>query len=218
MNCTIPAASVAAPLDTARRMHRDNLESGEWTDEALMRAYGQGDVRAFETLYARHKCATYRYFLRHTNGNVATADELHQDLWLRVVGARDRYTVQAKFSTWLYTLARHRMVDHWRSRDGVSLASLEDDGVVAQAEESVVAARDAGDDPLHASIDAETCRRLIAALADVPPLQRDAFLLHIEGGLSLDEIASLTATSGETVKSRLRYAYRRLRATLEDLQ
>ena len=58
---------------------------------------------------------------------------------------------------------------------------------------------------------------MFAALADVPTLQRDAFLLHVEGGLSLDEIASLTAASAETVKSRLRYAYRRLRATLEDL-
>ena len=66
--------------------------------------------------------------------------------------------------------------------------------------------------------DAETARRLVTALAEVPPLQRDAFLLHVEGGLPLDEIARLTATSGETVKSRLRYAYRRLRAKLEDLQ
>jgi len=183
-----------------------------------MRAYGQGDARAFETLYARHKGASYRYFLRHAGGDTATADELHQDLWLRVIGARERYEAQAKFSTWLFTLARHRLVDHWRSRHGISLASLEDDAVLTQVEDSAAASRDVDDDPLHASIDAETRRRLVAALADVPPLQRDAFLLHIEGGLSLDEIASLTATSGETVKSRLRYAYRRLRATLEDLQ
>jgi RNA polymerase sigma-70 factor (ECF subfamily) len=49
-------------------------------------------------------------------------------------------------------------------------------------------------------------------------LQRDAFLLHVEAGLSLDDIAALTAATRETVKSRLRYAYRRLRAALEDLQ
>ena len=211
-------AACAAPLDTARRMHTSDVEMEAWTDEALMRAYGLGDVQAFETLYARHKGGTYRYFLRHAGSNVATADELHQDLWLRVIGARERYEAQAKFSTWLYTLARHRMVDHWRSSHGVSLASLEDDGIVTQVEESVAASRDVDDGPLHASIDAETRCRLVAALADVPALQRDAFLLHIEGGLSLDEIASLTATSGETVKSRLRYAYRRLRETLEDLQ
>jgi RNA polymerase sigma-70 factor (ECF subfamily) len=212
------AASVA-PLDTARRMqHPGNVLMDSCTDEALMRAYGQGNARAFDTLYARHKGGTYRYFLRHAGSDVATADELHQDLWLRVIGARERYEAQAKFSTWLYTLARHRLVDHWRSHRGVSLASLEDDGIVTQAEESVAAARDVNEDPLHASIEAETCRLLVAALADMPPLQRDAFLLHIEGGLSLDEIASLTATSAETVKSRLRYAYRRLRETLEDLQ
>jgi RNA polymerase sigma-70 factor (ECF subfamily) len=80
------------------------------------------------------------------------------------------------------------------------------------------ASRDGSDDPLYATIDGEARRRLVAALADVPKLQRDAFLLHVEGGLSLEEIARLTAASGETVKSRLRYAYRRLRAALEDLQ
>jgi RNA polymerase sigma factor (sigma-70 family) len=199
-------------------MQPANAEQDERTDEALMRAYGHGDARAFETLYARHKAATYRYFLRHAGGNAATADELHQDLWLRVIGARERYEAQAKFSTWLYTVARHRMVDHWRSRHGVTLASLEDEPTVALAEESMSASRDWSDDPLHATIDDEARRRLVAALADVPKLQRDAFLLHVEGGLSLEEIASLTAASGETVKSRLRYAYRRLRATLEDLQ
>ena len=213
-----PVAAPVAPLDTARRMHTRNAETEPRTDETLMRAYGHGEAQAFESLYARHKGATYRYFLRHVGSDAATADELHQDLWLRVINARERYEAQAKFSTWLYTLARHRLVDHWRSRQGITLASLEDEAVATQAEESAAASRDIDDGPLHASIDAETRGRLVAALAGVPPLQRDAFLLHIEGGLSLDEIACLTATSGETVKSRLRYAYRRLRETLEDLQ
>jgi RNA polymerase sigma-70 factor (ECF subfamily) len=199
-------------------MPADDITMEQRPDEALMRAYGQGDARAFEPLYARHKGGTYRYFLRHLAGDVAVAEELHQDLWLRVIGARERYESQAKFATWLYTLARHRLVDHWRARHGISLASLEDDGVAAQAEERAVSVSDVDDGPLHATIVAETARRLVTALAEVPPLQRDAFLLHVEGGLPLDEIARLTATSGETVKSRLRYAYRRLRAKLEDLQ
>jgi RNA polymerase sigma-70 factor (ECF subfamily) len=59
---------------------------------------------------------------------------------------------------------------------------------------------------------------LQAALVDVPVPQRDAFLLHVEGGLSLREIAAVAGVPAETVKSRLRYAYRRLRAALEDLQ
>jgi RNA polymerase sigma-70 factor (ECF subfamily) len=215
---TAAIAAIATPVDTGRRMHPPQAEQVPSTDEALMRAYGHGDARAFETLYARHRAATYRYFLRHAGGHAATADELHQDLWLKVIGARGRYEAQAKFSTWLYTLARHRMVDHWRARHGVSLASLEDEATAAQVEESLAALRDGRDDPLDASIDAEARHRLVSALADVPPLQRDAFLLHIEGGLSLETIAGLTAASVETVKSRLRYAYRRLRAALEDLQ
>ena len=195
-------------------MNRGDLAlEPEADDETLMRSYGRGDARAFETLYARHKGGTFRYFLRHAGGDVATAEELHQDLWLRVIGARERYETLAKFSTWLYTLARHRMIDHWRAHGGVALASLEDDGVVTEVE-----ARGAGhaDDPLRATIDAQTARRLVAALDCVPALQRDAFLLHLEGGLSLGQIAGVTASSVETVKSRLRYAYRRLRASLED--
>lgn len=188
------------------------------TDEALMCAYGDGDAGAFEALYARHRAATYRYFLRHAGGDAATAEELHQDLWLRVIGARRRYEAQAKFSTWLYTLARHRMVDHWRARHGVTLASLEDEETAARVDESCEALHEAGDDPLRVSIDTQARLRLVTALADVPPLQRDAFLLHIEAGLSLEQISGLTATPVETVKSRLRYAYRRLRTALEDLQ
>ena len=188
------------------------------TDEALMRAYGGGDGRAFEVLYQRHKAATYRYFLRHAGGQAATVDELHQDLWLKVIGARERYEAQAKFSTWLYTLARRRMIDHWRARDGVSLASLEDGEILAHAEESLAALKEGSDDPLGASIDFQARQRLVAALADVPTTQRDAFLLHVEGGLSLEDIAGLSAASVETVKSRLRYAYRRLRKALEGLR
>lgn len=183
-----------------------------------MLAYGRGDARAFETLYARHKAATYRYFLRHVAGDAATAAELHQDLWLKVVSARERYETRSKFSTWLYTLARHRMVDHWRARHGVTLSSLEDEATAAQVEEAATQRCDAGDDPLQSSIDTQARGRLVAALGAVPGLQRDAFLLHVEAGLSLEEIASLTTASAETVKSRLRYAYRRLRAALEDLQ
>jgi RNA polymerase sigma-70 factor (ECF subfamily) len=212
------AASDAA-LDTAHRMQTGDLESEPITDEALMLAYGRGDARAFDALYARHKGGTYRYFLRHAGGHAATADELHQDLWLRVIGARSRYESRARFATWLYTLARHRMVDHWRANHDASLTSLDDSDIEADAEDDRIAARAiADDDPMLATIDAQTRTRFVAALAGIPPLQRDAFLLHVEGGFSLIEIASLTAASSETVKSRLRYAYRRLRAALEDLQ
>jgi RNA polymerase sigma-70 factor (ECF subfamily) len=192
--------------------------SEEQTDEALMLAYARGDASAFERLYARHKGPTYRYFLRHTSER-AIADELQQDVWLKVVRARERYAPDARFTTWLYTLARHRLVDHWRAQHGTRFVSLDDDSV--EHADAMRVAGDTGDDrsdPLGQVIDGQAGRRLLQALDDVPAPQRDAFLLHVEAGLSLDEIAGLANVPAETIKSRLRYAYRRLRAALEDLQ
>jgi RNA polymerase sigma-70 factor (ECF subfamily) len=180
-----------------------------------MLAYARGDATAFERLYARHKGPTYRYFLRHTSDRGA-ADELHHDVWLKVVAARERYVAEARFTTWLYTLARHRLVDHWRARRGNRFTPLDDDGDADRPADGDASADHA--DPLSLVIDAQAGLRLQAALADVPAPQRDAFLLHVEAGLSLGEIAALAGVPAETIKSRLRYAYRRLRAALEDLQ
>lgn len=213
-------ASIAAAgrrADTARRMRATGIPGTDEADEALMLAYAHGDASSFERLYARHKGPTYRYLLRHTSER-ATADELHQDLWLKVVHARNRYAPDARFTTWLYTLARHRLIDHWRSRRGVHFTSLDDDADVDTDADPADGAAAGGDDPLTLTIDAQAGRRLVAALAGVPAPQRDAFLLHVEAGLSLDEIAQLADVPAETIKSRLRYAYRKLRAALEDLQ
>lgn len=139
---------------------------------------------------------------------------------MSVVRARERYAADARFKTWVYTLARHRLIDHWRARRGARFTSLDDDGAVEMVDAQLAA--ESGDtrggDPLSTTIDAQASQRLVVALADVPAAQRDAFLLHIEAGLSLEEIARLTGAPPETIKSRLRYAYRRLRAALEDLQ
>ncbi len=208
----------AGRADTPRRMRPADSNASEESDEALMLAYARGDAAAFERLYLRHKGPTYRYFLRHTSDRAA-AEELHQDVWLRVVRARERYRVDALFTTWLYTLARHRLVDHWRARRDATFQSLDttaDDPPASEVQDEV--RRSDVADPLSLVIGAQDAQRLLDALSGVPPAQRDAFLLHVEAGLSLGEIARLAEVPVETVKSRLRYAYRRLRGALEDLQ
>ena len=205
----------AGRADTARRMMPADTGSAGESDESLMLAYARGDATAFGRLYARHKGPTFRYFLRHTSDRGA-ADELHQDVWLKVVAARERYAAEARFTTWLYTLARHRLVDHWRARRGNRFTSLDDDGDAGPPADAEPPADRA--DPLDLVIDAQAGHRLQQALTGVPPAQRDAFLLHVEAGLTLGEIAALAGVPAETIKSRLRYAYRRLRAALEDLQ
>src|SRR5258706_14504725 len=94
-------------------------------DEQLMLAYREGDAGAFEELYRRHKGGLYRFVLRSVRDR-ALAEELYQEIWMRAIEARGRYEVQAKFTTWLYTIAHNRLVDHWRKR-GLTLVSLDQD-------------------------------------------------------------------------------------------
>ena len=93
-----------------------------------MLAYRQGDAGAFATLYARHKGPLYRFVLRSVKDR-ALAEELYQEIWMRVIEARGRYAVQAKFTTWLYTIAHHRITDHWRKRGLQSVDAEEADAV-----------------------------------------------------------------------------------------
>src|SRR2546422_7527132 len=91
----------------------------EAPDEQLMLAYRDGNAAAFETLYLRHRGRLFRFVLRSVKSR-ATAEELFQEIWMRVIEARERYAPQARFTTWLYTIAHHRMVDHWRSEEHTS--------------------------------------------------------------------------------------------------
>jgi RNA polymerase sigma-70 factor (ECF subfamily) len=192
-------------------------ETREPEDEALMLAYAAGDAGAFDTLYARHRGGLYRYFLRHVK-SAGTADEMFQDVWLNMIRVRASYAPTAKFSTWLYTLAHHRLVDHWRAHGRVALVSIDnDDDPLPRAEtEALVAPRTTQPDVRAAAGQVGT--RLLAALGALPDDQRDAFLLQHEGGHSLVEIAAITGVGAETVKSRLRYATAKLRTALGDLE
>lgn len=169
-----------------------------------MLAYGNGDEAAFGTLYARHKGPLYRFVLR-TMRDRAVAEELFQDIWMRVIEARGRYRVEAKFTTWLYTIAQNRLADHWRRR-GLKLVDLEGHDAPAPV----------ADEPAARAEGRQRLQRFAAALAALPEAQRAAFLMHEESGLGLAEIAAATGVGEETAKSRLRYAFAKLREALAD--
>src|SRR5258708_31349 len=160
------------------------MEAG---DEQLMLAYREGDAGAFELLYKRHKGALFRFVLRSIRDR-ATAEELYQEIWMRAIEARARYEVQAKFTTWLYTIAHHRMVDHWRKR-GLQLVSLEGEGERGWGGASVEP-QAAPDYEPHRILEAKQgLARFARALEALPAAQREAFLLHEEAGMSVAEIA-----------------------------
>ena len=178
-------------------------------DEQLMLAYREGDAGAFDALYRRHKGALYRFVLRSIRDR-ATAEELYQEIWMRVIEARGRYEVQAKFTTWLFTIAHNRLVDHWRKR-GLALVSLDQ-------EKSGRMDPPAGADyePQRLLEAKQSLARFARTLEALPPAQREAFLLHQEAGMSVAEIAHATGANEEAAKSRLRYALSKLKEAIGD--
>jgi RNA polymerase sigma-70 factor (ECF subfamily) len=191
--CTTPALAYAAPMAHAP------------DDRALMLRYRDGDVKAFETLYRRHKDPVYRYLLRLCRHR-DTADDVFQEVWGKIIRARESYRPTAKFTTFLYRVAHNCFIDHVRrnKRHAGSAPLKVDDH------------SDPGETPEAATERTLARERLEAALLELPDEQRDAFLLHEEGGLSIDQIAAVTDCNRETAKSRLRYAMSKLRAAIDE--
>ena len=174
-------------------------------DTALMLRYKDGDVAAFETLYRRHNDALFRYLLRHCR-HPATAEDVFQEVWGKIIKARESYRPTAKFTTFLYRVAHNCFIDYLRrnKRHTHALAAEPDHQP------------DPGETPEAVTERSLARRRLHVALTDLPEEQRDVFLLHEEAGLNLDQIAAVTDANRETVKSRLRYAVNKLRAAIDE--
>ena len=189
--------------------HHDPLD--EPSDEQLMLAYGKGDARAFELLYARHNGTVYRLVLRSV-ADKSVAEEIYQEVWLSVVNARKRYRPDAKFMTWVSRIASNRLIGHFR-RTGQWEPYLQDAG---EALEECAAGPGYHDPEAMTHINRQVAR-LLFCVEQLPPPQRQAFLMKEEMGLTLDEIAAMLSAGHEAIKSRLRYAMSRLKACMGDL-
>jgi RNA polymerase sigma-70 factor (ECF subfamily) len=174
-------------------------------DSALMLRYRDGDVAAFEELYLRHKDPVYRYLLRLCRHPDA-AEDVFQEVWGKIIKARGSYRHTAKFTTFLYRVAHNCFIDHVRrNKRHAGNASLEPE-----------AHSDPGESPDTATEKSLARERLKSALSNLPDEQRDTFLLHEEGGLTIDQIAAVMDCNRETAKSRLRYAINKLRAAIDE--
>jgi RNA polymerase sigma-70 factor (ECF subfamily) len=178
------------------------------SDERLMLRFQAGDVRAFEDLVRRHRTPVFSFLLRLT-GDRGRAEDLCQETFLRAVGAAERWEPRATFRTWLYAVARNQAYDEAR-RQAFRRTEPLDDPARAGAPSS-------DPSPEHAAEAALLRPKLEAALAALPPEQREVFLLREHAGLRFHEIAEVTGVPENTVKSRMRYALEALRAKLEAL-
>jgi RNA polymerase sigma-70 factor, ECF subfamily len=179
----------------------------DYTDEDLMLMYRDGDASAFEILYGRHKGPVYRYILRHC-GNASIAEELFQDVWLKLVHARERYEVTAKFTTYLYRVAHNHVIDHFRKTQYAYQQDCE-----VESEELPAPYQD---QPERRAELGQQARLLVDTVESLPVEQRQVFLLKEEAGMSISDIAEVLGINAETVKSRMRYAVKKLRFVLSE--
>jgi RNA polymerase sigma-70 factor (ECF subfamily) len=189
------------------------------TDEQLMMAFRHGEAAAFAVLVSRHKRSLYNFLLRSVH-NRSRAEEMLQEVFLRVVRAKDRYETSAKFTTWIFTIARNLCVDESRRQKFRRTVPLEakprggsDDAGLSIMERT--AAPMVG---LDAGSEAPKIReRISAAIEKLPDDQRQVFMMRQFGGLSFKQIGEAVDAPENTVKSRMRYALEKLRSELADI-
>jgi RNA polymerase sigma-70 factor (ECF subfamily) len=181
----------------------------ELSDECLMLNYAKGDAAAFELLYRKHKGPVYRYMFRLCH-NEAIAEELFQELWMKLIKARGNYIASAKFTTYLYKMAHHLFIDHYRKQN---VRIIEDSLIDVDEIKTAGGSINDPENQLHSS---RSLDKITEILATLPREQREVFLLREETGMTVTEIAGVVGINNEAVKSRLRYAIAKLRAGLSD--
>ena len=184
-----------------------------------MLAFRAGDARAFESLVRRHRAPVFNFILRYT-GQRARAEDVLQETWLKVVRSAREYEPKAKFTTWLYTIARNLCVDSARKESYRQAASLEAPATGAEGAEGRPLGEglpDTGASPERGAYNARVRPLLERALSSLPEEQREVFILREYSGIPFKDIAEVTGVSENTVKSRMRYALEGLRRRLAEL-
>jgi RNA polymerase sigma-70 factor (ECF subfamily) len=186
------------------------------SDEALMLAYRSGNVRAFEELVQRHRRTIFCFVLRFVPDR-ATAEDVTQDAFVRVIRNAATWEPQAKFTTWLFTIARNLCIDAARRAKHRRASSL--DAPVGKEKEGATLGEFIPDGKLGADAhvsDSEVSVRIQRAVETLPEDQREVFLLREVADLQFNEIAELVGIPENTVKSRMRYALEKLRVALSE--
>jgi RNA polymerase sigma-70 factor (ECF subfamily) len=208
------------PYDALKVKTVRSAARAEVADEALMTRYQRGDLGAFAVLVERHKTPIFNFVLRQVK-TPAAAQDLTQEVFLRIIESASSFKHEAKFTTWAYTIARNLCIDHLRKASYRRHPSL--DQQTSDSGEGPTLGEQVADLHPRAStergaISSEIQVRVVAAIEALPSEQREVFLLRQVGNLAFQDIAQITETSENTVKSRMRYALERLQEALTDFE
>jgi RNA polymerase sigma-70 factor, ECF subfamily len=181
-------------------------------DTELMLRAKNGDEASFGVLLARQRGPVI-HFLYRMVGNQAVAEELAQDVFLKVYRARTTYEPAAKFTTWLFRIATHVALNHLRDHKGDKrLESLD----LASGEARTRQVADARPNMEQSMLRQARAARVREAVEALPDKQRAAVLMHKYQEMGYSQIASALGCSDSAVKSLLFRAYESLRARLAD--
>jgi len=212
------ASSPAERDSAADAAPRQAFDSGA-SDLELLGRFHTGDHDAFRALLSRYQRPVYNFVLRSL-GERQVAEDLTQEVFLRVIQGASGFQSQAKFSTWLFTIARNLCIDHGRRMKHRKHASLD-----ASANNDAEGALRLVDRLPHAQPGTDRTasatrirERIGRALEHLPPEQREVFLLRQVDGVPFAEIAVICGIPENTVKSRMRYALERLQAALANYE
>jgi RNA polymerase sigma-70 factor (ECF subfamily) len=183
-------------------------------DNELMTRFRDGNSAAFDILMRRHERGVLALIYRSVHDR-DRAQDLTQDVFLRVLKTADRWQPNAKFSTWLYTIARNICIDESRRKRLRPVATLD----APIGDEAGTTHRDQLADTRARSGAVNSAREqflttLYAALEKLPEEQREVFVLRVIDGMKFVDIAQLHGISENTVKSRMRYATAILRTSV----
>lgn len=196
-------------VDTSTKASNPDT-SGNELDVALMLRVGGGDEKAFEELIERHQSAVIGTVAKML-GNSADAEDIAQQVFIRLWKSAPRYQPKAKFTTFLFTIARNLVFNESRRRSRKKEYSIDEreDDFHLQTPDAQTASPD--DEMLHNELQSAVDK----AIADLPEKQRLAVILRRYEGMPYDEIGRILELSTPAVKSQLFRARNTLRDTLQ---
>ena len=192
------------------------LKKTDISDEEAMEKFQKGNHKCFDLLVDRHSKGLYRFIFRMIGGNIANAEDLLQEVFIKLIENRDSYDSNRKFTTWIYRLARNHTIDFIRKEKYRNHSSL--DRKVAYDSGSNITyldlVRTEEKDQEQKLIESSISNQIYKKLDGLKEEFKEVFILREIEGLKFDEIAQITDININTVKSRHRYAFKELRNEL----
>jgi RNA polymerase sigma-70 factor (ECF subfamily) len=177
-------------------------------DTDLVARAAAGDGSAFHALVERHRAMVYRVAYQFA-GNHHDAEDIAQDVFIKVFRSLDRFRYDAQLTSWLYRIVMNACIDHRRRAAPAGWAPFTED-----AETRMLNTPEEGPDPEERTYGGQIGQVVEAEIAKLPPGQRLVFTMRHHEGLKLSEIATALDLAEGTVKRQLHAAVHRLRAAL----